>query len=650
MKPKICFGYQIIKKGELGEEATVPDLIGGLILQNDLEFHLGEDDEIYEGYGRVANSYPYRQFSCYSRTLKEESVKTIVLENTYIKAVFLPELGGRLWSLWDKKQNKNLLYTNDVIRFSNLAVRNAWFSGGVEWNIGVIGHSPFTTAPLFTAMLEDEKGNPVLRMYEYERIRKVTYQMDFWLGEDDCFLNARMRIVNFSEDVVPMYWWSNIAVPEHEKGRIIVPAKQAYTFMKGGVYKVEIPNVNGVDITRYKNIPVSVDYFFDIPKEEPKYIAHVDETGYGLLHLSTNRLQSRKLFSWGNKPAADHWQEFLTEKAGRYIEIQAGLGKTQYGCLPMAPHTAWEWLERYGAIQLEKTDMEQSFEEIRTIVTKKVLEKPDYQDMETTLLKTKKMAKQKAELYQEGSIFGALKNKERILEGKHEISEHLQFNTNKEMCKCIWNEFLSTGVLEEIESKYAPPAFMNDDVFFVKLKKLVEENPLKHWYAHYQLGIFYIQKYEYLLAEKMFYQSIQIEENAWAYHALASVYVIIKERKKAIDMIQKGIKMRKKDLSYIKEGFRILSICEGYQEMLQIYESLELEIQKESRIRFYSILALYKTGSIQEAYNLLSAENGLVVEDVREGEVAIGQLWMDIQKDLYGEEKEVPYCFDFTAI
>ena len=58
----------------------------------------------------------------------------------------------------------------------------------MEWNVGVFGHSPFTTAPLFTAKLSLPDGTPVLRMYEYERIRQVTWQMDFWLGEEDRFL------------------------------------------------------------------------------------------------------------------------------------------------------------------------------------------------------------------------------------------------------------------------------------------------------------------------------------------------------------------------------------------------------------------------------------------------------------------------------
>ena len=72
-------------------------------------------------------------------------------------------------------------------RFSNLAICNAWFSGGVEWNISLIGHSPFTARPLFAAELMTDDEVPVLGMYEFERLREAVYQMDFWLGEQDRF-------------------------------------------------------------------------------------------------------------------------------------------------------------------------------------------------------------------------------------------------------------------------------------------------------------------------------------------------------------------------------------------------------------------------------------------------------------------------------
>ena len=61
MIPEIRFETRKMQRGMTGKEASVPDLIGSLILQNDLEFHLDEEDEIYEGYGKRRNSYPYRQ-------------------------------------------------------------------------------------------------------------------------------------------------------------------------------------------------------------------------------------------------------------------------------------------------------------------------------------------------------------------------------------------------------------------------------------------------------------------------------------------------------------------------------------------------------------------------------------------------------------
>ena len=163
--PELRFENMKIQGAELGEESCVPDLLGEHILQNHLKSRLDDADEIYEGYGCRKNAYPYRQYNSYTRKLKEKEIRTAVLENKYLKAVFLPEYGGRLWELWDKETGTNLLYTNDVLRFSNLAIRNAWFSGGVEWNIGVIGHHPYTVSPLYTAVTETQTGAPVLRMY-----------------------------------------------------------------------------------------------------------------------------------------------------------------------------------------------------------------------------------------------------------------------------------------------------------------------------------------------------------------------------------------------------------------------------------------------------------------------------------------------------
>ena len=89
MTSELRFETKKIRIADLGQESCVPDLLDGLTMQNSLEFHLDETDEIYEGYGRVKSAYPYRQRNTYTRKLKEQEVQTAVLENRYLKAVFL---------------------------------------------------------------------------------------------------------------------------------------------------------------------------------------------------------------------------------------------------------------------------------------------------------------------------------------------------------------------------------------------------------------------------------------------------------------------------------------------------------------------------------------------------------------------------------
>ncbi len=271
MKPQLTFSEVSMEISDLGTDSVLPDILGELNIQNKINSVLNEYEEIYEGYGQLQNVYPYCLQNTYNRKLEPAEVPVAILENEHVKVTFLPTYGGRLWSFIDKRTGTNLLYTNDVIRPSNLALRNAWFSGGVEWNIGMIGHHPFTMSQVFTAELSLEDGTtPVLRFYEFERIRKVAYQIDFWLEEESRYLNCRMRIHNQNEQVVPMYWWSNMAVPEYPGGRVIVPAKEAYTTTKGTIEKVSIPYVQETDVTSYGNIETQVDYFFDIPEEELK--------------------------------------------------------------------------------------------------------------------------------------------------------------------------------------------------------------------------------------------------------------------------------------------------------------------------------------------------------------------------------------------
>lgn len=650
MRPELRFEPRVMKVSPLGEAAGVPDLIGGKILQNDLKFFVDEEDELYEAYGTRKNSYPYRQYISYTRELKEREVKTAVLENDHLRAVFLPEYGGRLWELTDKEKGKNLLYTNDVIRFSNLAIRNAWFSGGVEWNVGMIGHTPFTVDRLYTAMLENEEGDPVLRMYEYERLRRVEYQMDFWIGKEDRYLNCRMRIVNSGSEVVPMYWWSNMAVPEYPSGRIVVPADEAYTGAGEKVSKVDIPEVDGVDITQYGNIPAQIDYFFNIPRENPKYVANIDSEGSGLLQFSTWRLQGRKLFCWGHKKGGKRWQEFLSESAGDYVEIQAGLGKTQYGCIPMPPHSAWEWMEQYGGISLKKEDARLPFEQLRDKVTRYVSGELENTRLEKKLIASKGMAFKKAELIYEGSGYGALENVRRKLAGERPLSEHLEYRSLK-AGEMQWADFLETGLFFTRDPEEQPDDFMCDEIYYERLKETVKTKNAENWYARYQLGVMHIYNGENKKGKKELKKSWKLAENCWVCHGLSCAYIKEGSYEKAVKWLDRGIRLRIDDTSYVKEGMRLLLMAEGYEKAVELYGLLPSHLRKESRIIYDYLMALVHTGQQAKVYDYLSRHPEYVLEDLREGESSVSDLWKDVYKSVNGSApEEIPEQWDFDSL
>ncbi|MDA3730686.1 DUF5107 domain-containing protein [Niameybacter massiliensis] len=645
MQTTITFEKQWMRVSKWNEGATVPFISGISILQNSLESQLAPDDKANIGYGKVATIYPYTEQNVYTRQLQETEVEVVKLENDFICALFIPSLGGRLWSLYDKVAKKELLYVNDVIRPSNLAVRNAWVSGGVEWNIGVIGHSPFTCEQLFVGQLEVD-GMPVLRMYEYERIRKVTYQMDFFLPEDSRYLMCRMRIVNPNKEVVPMYWWSNIAVNEQEKGRLVVEAESAYTNADNVVYKVEVPKVNGIDITNPKEIPISVDYFFDIDENKRKYITYLNEEGYGLIQTSTSRLEGRKLFVWGQTRGSQRWQQYLNEQAGPYIEIQAGLAKTQYGCLPMPEESEWEWIEAYGPMQVDKEAVQGDWYQLRELVTRELESRLPAEMLEKCLSETREsIALKPAQVIKEGGIFGAVENRRRESKGLTPLSSHLDFGhipvDNQ------WIKLLKEGTIGAWPE--VPGSYMIDDTYYELLQDVVQNKDLLNGYAWYHLGLNHLVRQKIDEAIDCFKESLRLEANAFNSHALAVAWNLKGDQAQTVTYSLKAILRRQDDIGLVKSCMSLLVQNEAYTELIEVSEYLPEEVKHNTRISLYRAYAYAQCKNVNKARRLIYKNSYIEVDDIREGELFAAVVWDRIQA-LEEVPQELPFELDFNAL
>ncbi len=634
-------------------ESTLPSLYEMSNVQALTRSALDEDDGLFVGYGGLRSLFPYRMQDLYDRAEEPTVYLGIEFENRYLKALFLPALGGRLWSLYDKTAGRELLYRNPVVRPCNLAVRNAWLAGGIEFNCGMIGHHPFTCSQLFAAQTALDDGTPVLRMYEFERIRRCVYQMDFFLPEDSRVLLGRMRIVNPNRETVPMYWWTNMAVRENPRARNIIDATVSYNNRGGIVGKNPVPVSGGTDITYPSRNPVAIDYFWKIPDAARKFTAYLDGDGYGFCQTSTARLQGRKLFVWGQGEGGARWQEFLTAgEPGRYVEIQAGLAHTQYECLPMPPLTAWEWVEAYGALSADPSRVHGDWDGAREEVRERLEALCPAAGMDAWLESTRAMAKRPAErLICSGSGWGALENLRRVQDGEPLLCPHLDFG-QVGAAQADWVRLLEHGTLAtEGQGSLCPPASW-------MLQREWTERVLASADCHEkQLHLAAIALAEGRLrdAGEAVDVALALRVTPTALFLRAQVERLRGDDRAAAGSALEAHRMLPGDVSLARQAFAMALRAGMNGETVAAYEAAPAAVQADGRTAMTYAFALLRRGDTDRAEAVLMRDGGLSVTDIREGEISLTNLYLDIARarataaglDFDPAKVRVPRRFDF---
>lgn len=649
-----------IPAAKMNGESSLPPLSQLNFWHRSGDTSLPEEDGLFIGYGHVPSTFPYRMQDKYTRELYDTEVAAVVLENEYLKATFLPEWGGKLMSLYDKEKGRDLLYTNPVIRPCNLAARNAWTSGGVEWNCGIFGHNVHTCEQIFATATELEDKTPVLRMYEFERIRQVVQQMDFFLPEGSRFLYARMRIINPLYETIPMYWWSNIAVPETPGCRVIVNADSSYV-QENNISLVPIPCHDGFDGTRPDDIPNAMDHFYKIPERARKFEAQLASDGYGLIQTSTSMLKGRKLFAWGQGPGGDRWQEYLTVDGSedRYTEIQAGIGYCQYECVPMPPKTTWEWLEAYGAMSADPAKVHgDDWQAAKGDVAARLDAMLTEDALEKMLDDTRAMAKAPAtgEIMFEGAGWCALENMRREKAGAAIIAPHLDFGKVKSE-QADFVSLMEKGTMGEHDPFEVPVSWMLQDEFVRMMEKAAEDADKDNWYTHLQIGATLCAKNRLQEAYEHFETSFKLKESPWALYGMSQVSRLCGVMDASAKNAMRAALMLPSDESLVKEAMAMLLAAEMYGEIIELEGKIPPEVRAIGRVRLYVIIANIRLGNIDYAEKVLWENGGLVVADIREGENIITNIYLDIAEakaNAAGEpfnrpEADVPAIFDYRV-
>ena len=605
------------------------------------------------GYEIGMRILPYKLQDRYDRERKIVELKTVVIKNDKLKAVFLCEYGGRLYSLSDLETGKELLFKNPVFQLANLSARNSWFSGGIEWNVSQFGHSLQTCEPLFFAIVHGEED--FLRMYEFERTKRIYYQIDFRLPEGSKNLYAHIKIINDENYKKPMYWWTNIAVREEKNIRIFSSTEDIVYIYPDSVGSTgnsvkkfgasKLPKTPFVDDGSYPlNFPYSSEYFFQTKKETLNpWEATLYNDGFIFFEMSTNKLRYRKMFCWGNLEGGRKWESFLSkENEGAYVEIQAGITPTQVNGFDIDANSCIEFTQMFSFInlinqndinELYDKDYSKAREKIQNIIDNNV-GKNHLDDLFYKYSKESNL-EINGELLFFGKGWGALEDKRREKYKLKKSPKSLSFPKSSINKEClIWLKLLEYENLDEMEESYLPDSYMLD------LKNELENIENKNAITLIHLGIIY---YENFLEEKAFecwIKSLNIKPYALAYRNLSIYYKNKNEYDKSIFYMEKALytfenKNKLIDEAFLVEYLELLSYVKNYDKIISIYE----KYNKNEKISKFAAKAYLEKKEYKKLENIFNIEQ----ITIREGENYLLDIYFEYIAKLKSEKENIEF-------
>ena len=621
-------------------------------------------EELMREGGYMQKVLPYLTQDRYTHQRVPKALKSFVLENDYLEARFLPEYGGRLHSLYDKVEKRQLLFTNPVIQPGNLAIRNAWLSGGIEWNIGNFGHTYTTCDNVFAAVLQDGEGNDFLRIYEFERNKSIFWQADFHLPDDSRELICHVRMVNPFDKATTTYWWSNIAVPDDGKTRVLASNKNVISFIDEKCHFERLPNIEampGVDVTYPSRATRAFDYFIQKDKDgESTWEAAAYSDGLVFFERSTSPLYYKKLFTWGKHRAGKHWQEFLSDGdgAGYYAELQAGIAPSQLHDKLLGAGEKYEWTQCFGGTRLS-TDVlfDENYDAAVSSLGKEIDSRISYESISELDEKYTSLADipvREENILHRGSGFGALEIIRMEKDGDATAPKNLLFPTDTiGEAERPWLTLLESGKLPKSFPSDIPRSYMVSGKWLDRLLALENSGDFASE-LHLGVALYEYQRTDALIstvydeeedreridaARCAWLRSVENAPNVWALRNLAFLENKTGNKALAEEYYDKAISHPDAHLDYAlaSEYMIFLSRNGKFQKCWDTYSALPEEHKAVDRIKITAAEAAVKIGELQYLDGFFSEEH----YDIREGEVSLTDIWFEYSARLLAKERGI---------
>jgi tetratricopeptide (TPR) repeat protein len=308
-------------------------------------------------FGRL---YPYNRFDGYAYHAVSQAWEMVIMENDYIKIWVNPSIGGKIWGAIEKSTGKEFIYFNNSAKFRDVAMRGPWTSGGMEINMGIIGHSPSCSAPVDHHMTENNDGSVSCFIGATDWPSRTEWRVEIRLAKDAASFTTRSWWYNHSCLTQSYYQWNNVGIKVSGNLEYVYPGNQrighygnaqSWPLDEEG-RKISFYDQN--DHGEYKSYHV-VGSYTDF------WGCYWHEDQFGLGHSSSyDDKPGKKIWIWGLSRYGMIWEDLLTDSDGQYSEVQSGRlfnqsiassSKTPFKHRSFLPYTLDSWEEQWFPVK-----------------------------------------------------------------------------------------------------------------------------------------------------------------------------------------------------------------------------------------------------------------------------------------------------------
>ncbi len=275
--------------------------------------------------------------------MSPKTIRAIYLENEYLKVTILPELGGHVYSIYDKLNRREMLYRNRVIKYGLVGPRGAWIAGGMEFSFP-FAHTTQTVSAVASDLHKNADGSATAVVGAVDWVSQMYWQIAITLRPDTARLEEGVTLFNATPLNHLYLFWTNTAIPATDDLQYIYPMRETVSDDPFAIVQ-SWPVWEGVDQSWYKNDPSALAIFArDVHRDF--FGAYYHQSNYGVVHVSDFRQDpGKKLWSWGTARSGRIWDTILSDDDGPYNEIQSGRFATQGYREFMEPHRVEQWTE-----------------------------------------------------------------------------------------------------------------------------------------------------------------------------------------------------------------------------------------------------------------------------------------------------------------